>query len=778
MRTRRGFTLIELLTVMVMSAILLALIIIPLFQSFNLTRAAQAFAEAQDRARILTERISKEVGNAYSVRSGAVFTTNVNGVNRKVSASTTVISLPRQGGGINEIVLPGTKLDLIRPAEGDQTQIMGGAFTNTEGRVDPTLQSPRGQVVVPVAPGFGMVRYFIARRDPFADYNNPYDGTIMTRNAQRDNLYVLYRAEIQPLIRRAGTGSNGDNTDQWRPNTLYFASDAATDRIVSDIDDPRFMEPDRDGAGLILTTGAKADRIRNWLRRAVVQTEVSRYDMIQPVIDLRTRIPQQDPVGSGIPKIVPLVQFRPERIANDPATGHLAVREGEESASSDSAGPDVYTTQYGHWSSFVVRTYPRGWRADTDADNNYLVGLSSVRSGDAGYAPGFSVYGYDPNVYANDFDIENLRQAELFDVTTYQYLLGQKSGTISDRVYPFSSAVASANLRSGWLTSGNWHNIFLPYNIDPSRGRVVSSFRIDEVGNPASTPTVLNNLPYAPTSLPGAAGDPLPPYTPATDPKTGGVFSDPQYQSINDLFNKVYRDYPSLLPGRVHRFIDLRVTPNSDGTASPLFPNRVAGLCTGFTLNTDDGGNRNRVQIVPGSEVVYGPDQLPGRHYGQSIRYSRVTSGEPGPNQYKINYADLQEPTNGSGAIDYSVTFDGISTAGFNPRVYDPNNFVSRVLQPRYKVGYIQLNSDPNIPLPYTSGSTDPAEVGFRISYRFQFTGTQSTGRTKTDSFAVDYDSRDLIEVLLTIRNYPQSSLPNPQTVTLKASAKVRNFSR
>jgi hypothetical protein len=48
-----------------------------------------------------------------------------------------------------------------------------------------------------------------------------------------------------------------------------------------------------------------------------------------------------------------------------------------------------------------------------------------------------------------------------------------------------------------------------------------------------------------------------------------------------------------------------------------------------------------------------------------------------------------------------------------------------------------------------------------------------------TDTFAVDYDSRQLMNVLLTVHNYPQATnVPNPQTVTLKSTANVRNYIR
>jgi hypothetical protein len=43
---------------------------------------------------------------------------------------------------------------------------------------------------------------------------------------------------------------------------------------------------------------------------------------------------------------------------------------------------------------------------------------------------------------------------------------------------------------------------------------------------------------------------------------------------------------------------------------------------------------------------------------------------------------------------------------------------------------------------------------------------------------SVDYDSRQVINVLLTVRSFPQSTLPNPGTITLQATAPVRNFLR
>ncbi len=210
---------------------------------------------------------------------------------------------------------------------------------------------------------------------------------------------------------------------------------------------------------------------------------------------------------------------------------------------------------------------------------------------------------------------------------------------------------------------------------------------------------------------------------------------------------------------------------------------------TGFLVGPEgDGSMLSRARIVPGSETVSGPDQKPGPNYAHPVRYTR-TNHNPGPNQYRINYTDLREPTDPSTNMVtqnayqlYGLT--GAEVAGFDPTKYDPTNFTSATIEPRFKVGYLQLNSDPNLPLPngYMFNG-NPVPVPFRISYRFQFTGTLApnqlqAGAGATDVFDVDYDTRQLMQVLLTIRNYPQSDLPNPQSITLKSTAAIRNFAR
>jgi hypothetical protein len=139
-------------------------------------------------------------------------------------------------------------------------------------------------------------------------------------------------------------------------------------------------------------------------------------------------------------------------------------------------------------------------------------------------------------------------------------------------------------------------------------------------------------------------------------------------------------------------------------------------------------------------------------------------------------------------AAAYQAKFNLTATelGSFDPGNYDPTNFVSAVLQPQYKAGYIAFDSDPALPIPlgYTpQGSTSVVPVPIKVDFRFQFTGTLpnsvlTAGQGASDVFAVDYDTRQLMQVLLTIRNYPQSTMPNPQSVTLKATAAIRNYAR
>lgn len=705
---RRAFTLIELLTVIAISSVLLAIILIPLVQSFNFTRTAQAFVDSQERARRLIADVSEEIANASGVRE-----------NDGDKGSVAVV-VPGQDGTDETVLLRYAKVDIVKPALGDPSQRRDGAYVDPDtGRADPTLKAPKGQPIMPGAPGMTIVRYFIGLYRPLATNNldperylNPYDGLLMPRGGGDENLYVLYRIEFQPYIFDGTTLAV--NTD--------LLTDADANGAPDDLDDPYFFVQDPPGQPVLppVERQQKADRIANWRRQAKVVTALSRYDMVVPVHNRQSGEVTYD---GNVPRITALAQFRPTAVANAPAEPQTVLRLGEESDAPESLQADVFHTDHGAWSSAIIRVFPEGYAAASPTDNAYLVGRLDPEANDRR----LRLYRYDPD---NDDDGDDRNgegpdgtdDLEVFDAKAYDDAITAGSS------YPFTRAMDAADTRSGWLGDANARALFCPFTVDARSGKVLFSFGIDQVGDTNVPMSANNNLPYL---------DAGPELTPVSDSGLTGNFYDPAFGSINRYFNKIWFDMqngalPDLRPD-VHRFIDLRVTPNEDGTPSPLDPDSTVGFSRGF--------------IVPGSEVVYGPDQNPGPNYGEPIRYTRVTRS-PGINQYRLNYTDQEEP-------DYTLL--GVPAP---PVSYSSTDFTSAVIQPRYKAGYLQLNSDPNTPLP---------DAAIRVYYKFQMIGAG-------DTVTVDYDTREAIQIMLSLRNYPRTSLGAPQIVTLQGSATVRNF--
>lgn len=738
MKKRLAFTLIEMLTVIAITAVLLTLIVVPIFQSFNMTRAAQAFADAQERGRILTERLSREIANSTMVRD-TNYTFNgyeADKVIRTGPAHSCMV--PIQINGTSTVYeFDYTKLDIVPPAQGDPTKLLNGAYINpVTGKADPTLRAPKGQVNFPVAPGLTVVRYAIGLRDPFGTYNNPYDGLLMARNGGRDNLVALYRFEF-PL----NIFVNGSLV----PNPALFYLDSTG---AGDIDNPYFLIPDRDKNGDIAQTDKNA-RIYHWMHqlapwesatsdnnsvldaahntsnfaKVTMLTEVSRYDMIQPMYDKASR---QLRTQGGKALILPTIQFRPTLVSNDPAKGFQATRLGEETDNAKNIAPDTYQTQFGGWSNVIVRNYAAG----------YTVGdlYQVVSHYNAIFAAKLPVGGS-----ADGVDERYM----LFDLDAYNNTAN----------YPFTQAGFSAEywdiLHGGeWINNQTMRDLFGPFTMLWKQGKIVTSFGIDEVGSSF----LLGGAPNLPVVNTGDPNDTS--ASSSFSPVTASGSVDSTY-TVNQAYNRAVDLHPEL-KASLRRFIDLRVIANQDGTLPPLFPFHITDTMTGL----------RRCRITPGTEVVYGPDQtLASLHQGvlDSVRYTRVT-GAPGPNQYRINYVDLTEPN----YANYGLPDP--------PPTYDPTNFVSAVFQPRFKAGYIEFDSDPTVQIP--AGQ-------IKVSYRFQFTGAITpdpaapvANQLRQDIFSVDYDTRQMISVLLTMRNYPQSNQPNPQTVTLKATATVRNLIR
>lgn len=699
---------------MAITAILLTIIVVPVIQSVNLVNLGSAYNQAQENARIELDKISREISNSAGIRDNSG------------DAGSVAVEVPTGPGSINPtttVLLPYSKLDIVNFAQGQPGG--PGVFINpTTGKIDPTLIAPKGQVNLPVAPGTTITRYYIALRAPLGagsavinPYYNPYNGLLMAMGGGQDNLYVLYRATVNPFV-----WVQDPVTKVWsyQPNTNFFATDVNGNIIL---DDPYFMIPDG--------TAAKATRIQNWLNASVIQTQVSRFDMIAPIYNRQTRLVDYIFNGAGdyIPQLISLLQFRADQQSTEPATAMTALKLGNENDEMTAVGADVFRTKFGSWSQPVINV--------NQNFTNTVVSIQDLKRSDG--SVGFSEY---------------FNGTELFDVSDYMGLAS--AGTR----YPFSLSLQATLNRINWLPGGgqNLAN-FEPMWFDSSAGKIYGSFPISDVGLNALPPNPQDPTGSRPNQPLVGAGTQT---TPFTNADLGAVYGGAGF-TINDAFNKAYSLVASSTTTadqtvNVKRIIDLRVTPNEDGTYGPLYPTGATNMPGTNVVVSNNANGFPRASIVPGSDVVYGPDQNPGPNYGNLVRYTRITQGNPGPDQYRINYANAVLPSN------FNSYFTAAELTGFNPNVYDPTNIVSAVFQPQYMAGCIVLNSDPTQPLPNT--------VPFKVYYRFQF--TQST-----DAVSVDYQSRQIMHLLLTISTYPQAANePNPQMVTLETTATVRNFLR
>ncbi|MBX3096481.1 MAG: type II secretion system protein [Fimbriimonadaceae bacterium] len=741
-RRTNAFTLLELIVVMAISAILLTIIAIPLVQGFNLTRAAQGFADAQDKARQVISQIEIEVGNAAGVRSN---TGDAGALN---------LPVPGQNGATELVRLEAVKMDLYKIAEGDPSNFQLGpggrrGFVNPDtGLVDPTLQGPKGDPNFPAAAGTTIVRYFIGLRDPFQPYNNPYD-RLLARNATgRDNLFVLYRAEVRPYIYDTATNRYVVNAN------LFFDQDSDNDPNTRGalLDDLNFFIDDGNMGGTYAATPpgwgepgivpsgppSKAGMIANWVRAAKIVTEVSRYDMIVPVFDRRTR--NVSYLGN-VPQLIPLIRFQPTRVSAEPAQGRLAVRTGEETFNADKVGADVFVTAYGAWSELTMRSYPTVYPSswgfnpgDSLAGTPRASWITNPLGTSAPYIlgrtrpdGGFSLYWFNPAVMSD----EKTEGVEVFDVSLYQY------ASAGNLAFPFTQAIVAADNRSGFSANAAAVRDFMAMVPNPQAGRVTASFDIREVG---------------------ALGGPVPPGDnspawatgPAETPDSNSAPAEDFFAGrINQRFNRMWNDWATLAPGIAReqyakRFVDLRFATGPTGERSPLDPRTGLG----------------RAYITPGSEIVIGPDQRPGANYGLPVRYTRVVTRPVGPNQYFINYVDQRDPDWVAAGVLTAAQANALDI--YNPQSFQNTDFTWTVLATQFRAGYLELNSNKNEPIP---------DGNISVAYRFQFT-------EPNDVVTADYDSSEVMEIILTIRNFPQTSNPEPQAITVKGSADVRNFIR
>ncbi len=675
-RQKRAFTLIELLVVMAITAVLLTLVAIPLVQGFKLTKTGQAFADAQDKARQIIGRISKEISTAAGVLDNSPLASAVEirlplGTPQPGESGNTVTSAVRNPGDpFGSIYLHNAKIDIIPAAKGDPGNPQ---FNPGRLKIDPTLKAPIGQINLPVAPGQTIVRYWIGQADIERQYLNPYQPTIIGATAGAENLFVLYRAEVSPFILVGGN---------WVPNTQFFPVDANGQVVIND---PGFfvLNP-RQPIGAL---AAHQTRARNWAAVATIISQDLKTDFIIPEVDEATGETVYDlyPPAAGfyIPRVRSLIAFQPVRVNNEPAESNNLLRPGIETVDGETRGaPEYYKTEMLGWTKdSLIRLFT----GDPTLNQPYFIGRWRQPLGGGNPLENFNqeIVRFDPTVDTDEFNGGTV----IFDLSGY--LAAKETNP-----YP--------NLGSFIVPNVGPAVPIVLFRSDPRRGRIMMSFSATEAMglDPSFTTNVVNsNLTGWVTSI------------------TGSV--------------------PAARQDLGRRFIDLRGLVPAVGT----FFNPLGNLAQGWAIDS---------RIVPGSERVVGPDMRPGPNFGQPIQYARVAQSQaPGLNEYRINYTDIAEPT------DYT-TFLGIPDPGVNLDV-------ATYIQPRFKKGYIEFNSDPALAFPLNGN--------FTVTFNFQL-------NRPTDTMNVDYDSSQQISVEMTLRRYPGERETKAQAVTVKDVVTVRNYLR
>ncbi|MES1227375.1 MAG: hypothetical protein ABUL72_01815, partial [Armatimonadota bacterium] len=264
------------------------------------------------------------------------------------------------------------------------------------------------------------------------------------QNSNEDNMYALYRVEINPYIPGTHTVNPKYFVDLSRVDkTALSSSDpvqkALLDRCAKsgpDLNDPYMFDLSVPMPGYAssspqdpttddpadLSTSAKAKMIRSLLQHARVLTESSRMDLIYPEADKSSK---QIRFNTNVPQVTGMTAFRPSRVNAEPAAPQVAVRNGNETANAEKVGPDVYRTQYGSWDALALRIFPS------------VVPASFTYGADAGSPRAPWTTGTVLDVRENDHGGLSLfaeSGPQLFDITKYQQALQ------TEPAYAFSNA--------------------------------------------------------------------------------------------------------------------------------------------------------------------------------------------------------------------------------------------------------------------------------------------------------------------------------------------------
>ncbi len=735
----QAFTLIEILIVIALTAVLFALLLVPLVSALRYTQQAQLVTAAQDAARSTEERISRELSSAVFVFDGTSHPFQ--------TASPIAAGDDRYTNFLDLQILSSTGTSVVAHAYNAKIDFVlpkANAGTVT----DPTTQqsinyvaSQNGSAIVsnpslvfPLAAGANMIRYFIGLKNPAQQFGNPavysYNNTREGKSiGSDDNTYVLYRAEFQPY----------QITSPTQPNTNLFATRTNGSGVsIPELDDPDFfryvtgsdvdwLDDQHRSYNTVDSTGQLVKdhnmRVDKWFQisKPVIPgpdvdlillphnaDNTLAYDAGTPITAnpgtcTATSCPAvahsgiaHDPVGGGYYPIVNTsCTFRPATISGNATPGTTADYNSQGVAAADQSGftyiPTVYTATSQSWSlPYHVSVYPGNYDPANSALNMYY-DTEQFAAGQTPVMPpapsGASAISVNPG------DILEYLHASTDTTAQGKLVYNVTQG------YPVTVSTGGGMGTAYTLGGTN----FVPMTINPDTG------------------TITFSAPYLPNG----------PYDRLTRQKM----------------------YDVLAPGASANTIDTTPGITADGTVDLTLPATFPAALTDSPLQgvhtlTQAGGpavtGDLNAHIVPGSVRVTGPDQTPGPNNGQPITYTEIKSslaGEVGDNQFYVDYgiSVLHLKTGATGPIgviyDYQANMS-LTTPLPTPL---PSTFVPPILT---------LDPDYTPYLPYL-----PMQV------------------------TVDYQTRDLIDVSIGVRIYDVTN-NRAQVIPAETKIKIGNSNR
>ncbi|MCW3095988.1 MAG: prepilin-type N-terminal cleavage/methylation domain [Chthonomonadaceae bacterium] len=712
-RSRSGFTLIELLVVIALTAILLTVIFVPLVNSYALTSKADTQILAQSTARSTLSFLTNRLSNADFIYDNAV-TTQVNGSGQTVTGSEINLWLVDSTGTQYTTPVSFAMLEAVTPArvldQSPYTYDAGGNPiatpidpTTNEPIYDPSLSPGLSGYQLPLAPGRVLTRIFVGLNNNAVASGTglpivPYSNQFEDVRATFNNRYTLYRAEVTAYIQDP-TVANPTPSTPYVPNLGLFHTVNAGGVVTDNPSDTlRLHDPNffYDNS----PAGGSAGNSLNWA--------------VKGWVDLN---------GDGVCEI------------------------------------------WENWAALSTSLMPKNRvdmvALDRAADTNQIVYYDNngqpITSG-TGKPHARTLAVFKPTYVQNDIAVPT--SLDNSGNETPNSLSATYMTQYAHWTRPYRVTVYRAN---GGADPVNQN----PLEYYQAVGAYSGDTRIFHV-----TGLALGALP---PPVPGAFLD----VSPKFDPKTGAFtdltspfaftvnadkgivnFAFPSGVTVNSGASTTpayvplpQRYSPAAIngidaPNYARRYIDLRAAlpavQNPAGAISPLSPT--------LPWYAD-------VHMVPGSELVFGPDQLPGPHYGNRIRYTRVSSfaSTVGPNQYRINYENNSNPAGQTdpalflGYIEFQQGTDPNPAVTDNPAA----GIFKSIVLPTQKLDFAN---------PGNNLAADPVEV----SYYF-------TMVRPNDVVKVDYMSRDLMNVALEVRLY-DAHTGQPQIISLSDKIKVRNL--